>query len=316
VTSRFPRFCLIAITSLVALGVAAQAQEYDYPYQPSPTNPGGATNTWAESPGPVIPGVSDAPPMWTQQQTTTNRAGTVENTHRWAVPEDGSAYQRQHEVTNPHGQMIQSWQRAQTEEGYLYRRAETVNGPDETPLRQHQQTRSGTDPYNVTRQQQVQLRDGRTITHEQTRSWDGTTGTRERTFVGPNAQQHYSQRAWSPDDATSSSPAVVVPGLPSAGSPPPEPEPKKSKTWGWLEKLNPFRKGGPFRPSKPDRPSTLSHGSGFTVGSGQHRGVQHASQGLTKKQPGEPSTSWHRPPWPGSPHASNSPASRSSHGRK
>lgn len=160
---------------------------------------------------------------------------------------------------------------------------------------------SGTPP-TWTRQQQVQLRDGRTITHDQTRSWDGTPGTMERTFAGPNGQQRYSQRPWTPDDPSSS---------------PPDAPPEKSKTWGWVEKLNPFRKGGPFRPSKPDSASP-PHGSGFTIGSGQNRGVEHAPQGLTKKQPGEPSPSWRRPPWAGNPHASNfsTSPSRSSRGKK
>jgi len=310
------RFCLIAIASLAALGAAAQAQQYDSLYLLPATQSGGSADPGVEPPGPAIPGVSGTPTTWPQQRTTTNRAGTVRNTHRWAAPQDGSPYRREHEVTNPRGEMIQSWERAQNEGGYLYRRSQTFNAPDGTPLRQHERTLSGTDPYNYTRQHQVQLRDGRTITHDQTRSWDGTTGTMERTFAGPNGQQRNSQRPWAPDDPSSPPPAVAIPSSPPAGSPPVA-EPEKSKTWGWVEKLNPFRKGGPFRPSKP-APASPRHGPGFTIGSGQHRGVEHVPHGLTKRQPGEPSPGWRRPPWAGNPHASSSSASpsRSSHGKK
>jgi len=316
VASLFKRFYLIVIASLVAMGVAAQAQQYDSPYLPPPTDSGGPAVPGVEPTGPAIPGVSEAPPTWPQQRTTTNHAGTVLNTQRWAVAEDGSQYQREHEVTNPRGEMIQSWERARNEEGYLYRRAQTFNAPDGTQLRQHERSLSGTDPYNYTRQHQNQLRDGRTITHEQTRTWDGTTGTMERTFAGPNGQQRHFERPWAPDDPSSPPPGFVVPSPPPVG-PPPVAEPKKNKTWGWLEKLNPFRKGGPLRPSKPASPSP-PRGSGFTIAPGQHRGMDHMPQGLSKKQPGEPSPSWRRPPWAGNPHASSPSASRpmSSHGKK
>ena len=305
VASLFKRFYLIVIASLVAMGVAAQAQQYDSPYLPPPADSGGPAVPGVEPTGPAIPGVSDTPTTWPQQRTTTNRAGTVLNTQRWAVAEDGSQYQREHEVTNPRGEMIQSWERAQNEEGYLYRRWQTSNAPDGTQLRQHERSLSETDPYNYTRQQQVQLRDGRTITHDQTRSWDGTTGTMERTFTGPNGQQRYFERPWTPDDPSSPPPGAVVPSPPPVG-PPPVAEPKQNKMRGWLEKLNPFRKGGPLRPSKPASPPP-PRGSGFTIAPGQHRGMDHVPQGLSKKQPGEPSPNWRRPPWAGNPHTSSPP---------
>src|SRR3990170_4819761 len=113
---------------------------------------------------------------------------------------------RQHVVENPRGEMVQSWERSQTEDGYLYRRGQTFTAPDGTMLRQHEQALSGTDPYNYTRQHEMTLRDGRTILHSQTRSWDGTTGTMERTFSGPNGQTREFQHAWTPDDLASGDP--------------------------------------------------------------------------------------------------------------
>ena len=306
--------CLLIPGSLLAVALAAQAQQFDPPYPPTSADPG-AVEPFPESPGtgPAIPGM---PPAWSPQRTITNRSGTVRNTHQQTTSEDGSQQLREHVVENPRGEMVQSWERSQTDDGYLYRRSQTFTAPDGTLLRQHESSVSGTDPYNYTRQNQNTLRDGRTILHSQTRTWDGTTGTMERTFSGPNGQTLESQRPWTPDDTWSAEGGAPrgesVPPQPAATQPPaaygfgavsPPAERPQEKKLGWAEKLNPFRKGGLFRPNKKP-PSSPPRSSGFTMGSSGQSGAGRVPSGLSRRQPGEPSPNSHRPPWAG--HSSSS----------
>ena len=76
-----------------------------------------------------------------------------------------------------------------TDDGYQLQREQTWTAPDGTVRKQHEMTFSGTDPYNYQRQKTITLPDGRTVTMEQTRTWDGTSGTMERTFTGPNGRR-------------------------------------------------------------------------------------------------------------------------------
>jgi hypothetical protein len=243
---------------------------------------------------------------------------------------DGSQQLRQHIVTNPHGEMAQTWEQSETQDGYLYRRSHTFNAPDGTLLRQHEWSRTGTDPNNYTRQHEMQLRDGRTILHSQTRSWDGATGTMEKTFQGPNGQTRQVERPWTPDGEVFAEPGTALaeaapaelPTLPppptvdaAGGAAPPEARPGKRKAWGWLGKLNPFRKG-PAPQSAGSAGSTSPRGSGFTLGSGGRGRMGHVPSGLSKKQPGQPSPNSHRPAWaghPSSPQAASPPGA--GHGR-
>ena len=287
------QFVLVIFASLLAAGVAAEAQETDLSPVLVPTTP----DAGPAIPGVSDPGVPDPPPTWQYERTTTNQAGTVRNTHRnmsSGDPAQGTEqYQRQHVVTNPRGEMVQSWERSQAPEGYQYRRAHTFTAPDGTLLKQQEWTRTGTDPYNYTRERQHQLRDGRTIMHRQTRSWDGTTGTMEKSFTGPNGQTRDFLRPWAPDEQVAPQPGPIVPETPTTATAPVE-QPKKNR-WGWMEKLNPFRKGGPFRPAKP----APQRRSGFTIGSGAASSTGRMQHGLNKKQPGNPSPNSRRPSWAG-----------------
>ncbi|TVS11906.1 MAG: hypothetical protein EA424_23215 [Planctomycetaceae bacterium] len=93
-----------------------------------------------------------------------NQQGTVTNTHRYLdAPEEGR-YVREHVVTNPRGEITQTWERVNT------------------------------DPYNDTREHTITLPDGRTIHHSHVRTWDGTDGTMERSFTGPNGQERWWQK--------------------------------------------------------------------------------------------------------------------------
>ncbi len=281
----------------MGVGPLTQAQHADLPYVPQAAAPAGVEADSSPAPtGPVIPNFPATAPAWSPNRTTTNAPGSVQNTHRWAGSEDGSQYRREHTVTNPRGPMTQSWERSRNEEGYQYRRQQTFTAPDGTPLRQHERSYSGTDPNNYTRQNRVELRDGRTILHQQTRSWDGTTGTRQQTFNGPNGQTRYSEHTWR---APPAAPGTVAP---ERAAPPVEP-PKKRNPWGWLEKLNPFRKGGLLGPSKPPA-EPPARARGFTIGSGHRDPPGHVPQGVSNRQPGRPSPNSQRPPWAGGPHAS------------
>ncbi|NQT12847.1 MAG: hypothetical protein HQ582_08860 [Planctomycetes bacterium] len=270
----------------LAASVTALAQEPGSAYTPLPSNPGYQAPLGEPlATGPAIPGVPAAPPVWTQQRTTMNQAGTVLNTHRQMNSEDG----------------------------YLYQRSHVFNAPDGTPLRQHEWNRTGTDPNNYTRQHEMQLRDGRTILHGQTRSWDGVSGTMERTFQGPNGQTRQVERPWTPDgdlplqpDATIVGPApgelstlppspTVEGAGPGAG---PEAMPARKKAWGWLDKLNPFRKNRSPRAAESGRRPSLP-GSGFTMGAGGRGRMGQVPPGLTRNQPGQPSPNSHRPAWAG-----------------
>ena len=304
------RFILVVLASLLAAGVAAEAQEIDPFEVPLPADPGpieappSTPDAGPAIPGVPDPGVADPAPTWQYQRTTTNRAGTVQNTHQHTSsgdPVQGTEqYQRQHVVTNPRGEMVQSWERLQSQEGYQYRRAHTFTAPDGTLLRQQEWNRTGTDPYNYTREHQHQLRDGRTIMHRQTRSWDGTAGTMEKSFAGPNGQTRQFQRPWAPDEQLSPEPGPIAPE-PTAATTTPAEQPKKNR-WGWMEKLNPFRKGGPLRPAKP----SPRRRAGFTIGSGSPSGTGLRPHGLNKTRPGNPSPNSRRPSWAG-PHGGSPP---------
>jgi hypothetical protein len=115
----------------------------------------------------------------------------------------------------------------------------------------------------------------------------------ERSFTGPNGQTRNSIRPWAPDELAAPEPGPIVPDTSTTATTPVE-QPKKNR-WGWIDKLNPFRKGGPFRSAK----SAPQRKSGFTIGSGDPRGAGWMQHGLNKNQPGNPSPNSRRPSWAG-----------------
>lgn len=241
-------------------------------------------------PFPVIPGMPGGPAY---PPAPAGEAGTAYDT---VPPADGSV-SMPHSVTTGHGAMTQSRGWSQTDGTYSYTHQQTWTNPDGSLLRQHERTVTGTDPYNYQREQTITLRDGRAINHSQTRTWDGTTGTMERTFSGPNGQTRSMERPWSPEEffQTENAPAAVASDLP-----PPEFSPAmapeslsdaidsdgKAKKPSWLSKWNPFAKWG--KSSEP-----RSSRSGFTVGSSQRGNSFSAPPGLAKKQAGVPSGGRH-----------------------
>jgi len=163
---------------------------------------------------------------------------------------------REYNVVNPRGEMTQSWDRTVTEDGFTIRREQTWTAADGTPLRQHESTVTGTDPLNFQRDRTITLKDGRTIEHTYSQSWDGTSLQRERTFTGPNGQT----RTW---EQTS-------------------PEKPPAKTW----KLFGDRSG-----AEADSGPPKTRPSGFTLGSGGHGLWSPSANGSSSRQPGQPDSS-------------------------
>ena len=279
--------------------------------EPVPTTP---TQPEVAPPVERLPPVDtpQVPPQWTYERQMQNQQGTVTNTHRYLdAPEDGR-YVREHVVNNPRGEMTQTWERVNTEEGYEYRRSQTWTNPDGTPLRQHERTLSGSDPYNYTRERSHTLPGDRTINQTQVRSWDGTNGTMERSFTGPNGQTRQSQRSWTPDEQIGGQmasmpepvqPATVMPATTPATSQPAE---KVS----WWKKLNPFRKkgsqtAGSAAASAPRR--------GFTIGAPNANSARASSISSSEHPSARGSQNTHRPSWAGGPSRSMHPQGPPAH---
>ena len=261
----------IIISLSVVIFIATSAILKPWAQEPVPTTP--PQPEVAPPVEPLPPGDTlQVPPQWTYERQMQNQQGTVTNTHRYLdVPEDGR-YVREHVVNNPRGEMTQTWERLNTEEGYRYRRSQTWNSPDGTPLRQHERTVSGSDPYNYTREHSNTLPDGRTINQTHVRLWDGTSGTMERSFTGPNGQTRQSQRSWTPDEQIG------------------------GQMVSWWQKLNPFRKkgsqtAGSVAASAPRR--------GFTIGTPNANSARASSIRSSERPSVRGSQNTHRPSWAG-----------------
>jgi hypothetical protein len=142
---------------------------------------------------------------------------------RFSWPFRLGLFSREHAVTTPHGQI------------------------------------TGTDPLNFERQKTITLRDGRTVEHTYSQSWDGQTLERERTFAGPNGQTLSSQQSLSWD---------------GQGDPPDGGQPTMSRT--------PATTGG-----EGSRPP-VSRPKGFTLGSSARGNWGASGNGVVRRQAGEP----------------------------
>lgn len=251
------------------------------------------------------------PTPFTFQRQTQNQAGTVTNTQQVLdAPEEGR-YVREHMVTNPRGEMTQSYERINTEEGYSQMRTQTWTAPDGTVMRQHERSLSGTDPNNYTRQHMVTLPDGRVVSQTQVRSWDGTSGTMERTFVGPNGQTRESVRSWTPDGEVSTATLEASrTSTQSFASTPTQPTTTKpAEKVSWWQRLNPFSKSGS---STSTAASTATPRRGFTIGDGPSSQSSAARSGFdsTDHPSMQASQNTHRPSFAGSTPRSVSPQTR------
>jgi len=215
-----------------------------------------------QEPGPTEPQVTapDSPPAPAvtppsdQGGTTATKTGP-----RFPWPFRLGLFSREHVVTTPHGQMTQSWEGSKTDEGYSLSRQQTWTTPDGTLLREHEASITGSDPLNFERQKTITLRDGRTIEHTYSQSWDGQTLQRERTFSGPNGQTRTSQQTLSWD---------------GQGDPP--------------EGGQPTMSGTPAAPAAEGSRPPESRPRGFTLGSSAKGNWGASGNGAARRQAGEP----------------------------
>lgn len=228
---------------------------------------------------PTVPPTDPAPSQpspelipWDYERTQANQAGTVSSTHRYRSTEDGSQTYREHVVTNPRREMVQSWERSVTDDGYTYRRQHVWTDPEGTLLRSHEWSMIGTDPNNYERSRTMVLRDGRTLSKTDTRTWDGTQGTREQTMIGPNGQTRNSLHEWAPDGQVTDGQTTNIPS------------PPKPSFWS---KLNPFAKKTrtDISTTTPRIASSPGARRGFTVGS-HGRFATPKGLGVTDRNPG------------------------------
>ncbi|MCR4412717.1 MAG: hypothetical protein NUV77_09865 [Thermoguttaceae bacterium] len=112
--------------------------------------------------------------------------------------------------------MTQTWEASNADGVYSFRREHRWTAPDGTPIRSQETTMTTTGPENFQRERIVTLRDGRTIEHSYTQTWDGQTLETQRSFAGPNGQTWNRENTWTrgPD-------GTLVPTNPST-SPAPE----------------------------------------------------------------------------------------------
>ncbi len=241
--------------------------------------------------------------QWTQERQRQNQQGTVTNTHRYLDASEEGRYVREHMVTNPHGEMTQTWERTHTEEGYDYRRSQVWAKPDGTPLRQHEWTMAGTDPNNYTRERTITLPDGRTINHSQIRTWDGTDGTMERSFTGPNGQTRESVRSWTPDEPTRGQMASMAEPAQLSTVIPATPQPtttsatvQATEQHGWWQKLNPFGRRGN---ETSNAAAASAPRRGFTIGTSGSNSTRPSAARAGEHPSVHASQNAHRPSWAG-----------------
>jgi|GEM_PF-2286688 len=297
--------CLSIVMSMAASAVWAQDPALTTPVPPPTADPAAPSDLVT----PADP--SQVAPQWTYERQMQNQQGTVTNTHRYLdAPEDGR-YVREHVVTNPRGEMTQTWERVNTEDGYEYRRSQVWLNPDGTPLRQHERTMAGTDPYNYTREHTITLPDGRTINHSQVRTWDGTDGTMERSFAGPNGQARESVRGWTPDEPIAgqmaSMPEPVVPSAVAVTTSPSTTAPAASQPTeqlSWWQKMNPFRKQGNQTAGSA---AASAPRQGFTVGTPNSNSARPSSLSSSERPSTRGSQNTHQPSWAGGAPRSMSP---------
>lgn len=275
---------------------------------------------------PTLPPAEPTPPAqepapWTWQHQTQNQQGTVTNLHERTRSQNGNAYTYQHTATRPNGSHTQLRDYTLTEEGYQLMRQQRFYKPDGTLLREHGMSVTGTDPYNYQRQMTHTFRDGRTMEKSFARSYDGTTGTMERSFIGPNGQVRQFDRPWTPDDLVNTgtptvdsveSPTLPEGALPAIDEPVPAmpvvadstaptmtdtvpaalptvvdplaPTTTPQAEEGFFSRLNPFKKRETKRSAGS---SATARRSGFTIGSfGRSRRMDTIPPGQARKASG------------------------------
>lgn len=258
-----------SLTWILATVSILSAQEL-VPPATTPTDPGPVIAPTDTPPAPdPAPQNPDSTPDWYLRRA--NPSGNNVHISQQQTTPDGTTVNRDHTVINPQGTKTQTWQRTTTADGTQWQRQQTWTSPDGTVQRQHTWNGTATDPYNGTRQQTIMQSPDRTLTRSQTRTWDGTTGSVQRTFTGPNGQTRTQEHPWSPDGTTTDpSQTPVVLQTPPADAPVPDTtqqpsqassKPADKKTL--LERMKAWNTG---RKASADESKSTPR-RGFTVGS-------------------------------------------------
>ncbi len=220
---------------------------------------------WVPSPASESGGVqAPTPPLtWRWQAPYRSGRGVPVAPRTAELPTNGTPRTDQRTVTTPHGTMTQTWEASNAEGVYTFRREHRWTAPDGTPIRSQETTMTATGPGNVQRERIVTLRDGRTMDHSYTQTWDGQTLQTERSFLGPNGQ------AWSRENTWTQGPDGTL--VPTSPSNPPAPEGRGAV---------PGRAGAGVRAHR---------SSGFTLGSSA-RNPSVEPRGMSQRPPRAPDT--------------------------
>lgn len=192
------------------------------------------------------------------------RAEDTSEPRVFPVPGDGTPLSPNWSVTTPRQTRMQVLERSRSEDGYSVHREHTWTAPDGTWIRSHESDVTATGPNNFQRDRVITLRDGRSIEHSFTRSWDGETFNTQRSFSGPNGQTWTREHTWTPgseEAVPDSRPAVPPQNTPPAlRTPPAVPIPPEATAGNRFGQRNaaPAARSGSQPAGRP---------SGFTVGS-------------------------------------------------
>ncbi len=216
-----------SVAMMIGMLVFATGSHAQDAFQPAPIAVGGDTGANSE---PNAPAVAEPPLRWRWREQYQPRPGAPVAPRSPSLPEDGTPVTRERTVTTPHGTMTQTWEGSRSDDGYSLRREQTWTAPDGTPIRSHETEITGAGPNNYQREKTITLRDGRTVEHSYSRSWDGQTLQTERSFTGPNGQ------TWTREQSRTRGPDET----PAAAAP--NPDPPASRPSGFT--LGSSRAGG------------------------------------------------------------------------
>jgi|GEM_PF-6165418 len=202
------------------------------------------------------------------------------------VPGDGTLMERQWTVETPRGTMTQTLEASRSEERYSLHRQHIWTAPDGTLIRSQETDVTASGPNNYQADRTITLRDGRTIEHSYSRSWDGETLHTERSFSGPNGQTWSREHTWTP--GSEETPRPDSPPPPSAFQ---DASPGSGVPAGSQKALPEISPGNRFG-QRADAGSSQGSGapaprpSGFTLGSsGRGWAVGHGSPTRPSRPP-------------------------------
>ncbi len=201
--------------AIVGLCAVAHAQEAQAPPLDGPAQTPSAAPIPLNDPLPNleinIPPPPDGVPARRRNAATRSSPQNPPTPRVFTRPGEATPLSDQWTVSTPHGTMTHTLEATPSEDGLSIHRQHAWTAPDGTLLRSQQTDITTTGPNNYQRQRTITLRDGRTVEHTYTRSWDGQTFHTEQSFSGPNGQTWTRERTWTP--GAEDAPAQPTPQL-------------------------------------------------------------------------------------------------------